>query len=254
MFLDYAIRLALRRPAPPMIPLTGERSAQNDFFSVHLEDKNRTNSFLVKSANHSAYCGLIWTTNAEGLRARIKKYNIRRKDIQIVIDHYYRGWQIRYTKPLSFVLARGIRWHRLLELYETVSAYQFARRTLTRFQRIELLQLLIEKNLHNPNIALNPVLLGVEIRSTKWFRHPRHTEDKNHLTMLFESLVESGDLSKNTSQAYKVEPKALITLSEHEKDEEKHNDSQKTQRNGNRIAIAIVAVGLIGAITSGIFC
>lgn len=84
----------------------------------------------------------------------------------------------------------------------------------------------------------------MELYSKRWLFHPDRESMKNHYKLIFESLVESGDLTKN-DHAYKLSSKALNTISEYERDEQKHFDSQNSARKTRNLTKAIIVLGLL---------
>jgi hypothetical protein len=59
-------------------------------------------------------------------------------------------------------------------------------------------------------------------------------------------LCQSGDLEVDTqSRGYKLAPKALTTLAEHVKEEQRHLDTQNAAKKTRALTMAIVVIGLL---------
>lgn len=244
MLLRLAIRKALRRPAPGSIPLSGERARKNNFYATYLEIPSLNWRFLVKEEELKGYAGILWNDQRAGWNATLLMSALVTRP-RIRIEHYYRGHQFNYENPLSFLFATAFGRHRLTLLKDRFSQELYNRRQLVRSERMDILRMLTEKALAKPGSLFHPLLLGSELHSRRWFHHPGHEEHKAHLRMVMDSLVESGDLKMKDGN-YEVSPKALVTLSDYAKDEQKHYDNVRTARVGNSIAAAVVLVGLAG--------
>lgn len=88
------------------------------------------------------------------------------------------------------------------------------------------------------------MFLGLQLYSRKWFYHPEKDEHKEHLKLLLESFVESGDL-KRQDGGYTLSGKALETLANHDLEQQKHQDNLATAKVGNRLTWAIVLIGML---------
>ena len=248
MLLSHAIEKALRKPAPTSIPLSGERALKNDYFAAFLAFPSLEWTFLVKSKELKGYSGILWENELEGRDATILKVTLNDLKPQLLVDHYFRGNQFNYDGAVWFLLGTALGRHRIAILKDQFSQQLYNRHQLIRSERIDVLRLLTEKTIQKPESVFHPLLLGAELHSRRWFFHPGYKEHEAHLRMIFESLVDTDDL-KNNGANYSVLPHALVTLSEYERDEQKHQDNVKTARIGNKLTVAIVVIGIIGIVS-----
>lgn len=107
-----------------------------------------------------------------------------------------------------------------------------------------MLEYILEQTANKPDYRTYPLYLGMEFYSMRWFFHPDNESMQNRYKLIFESLVESGDLVKS-DHAYKLSPKSLNTISEYERDEQKHFDSQNSASKTRNLTKAIIALGLL---------
>lgn len=110
---------------------------------------------------------------------------------------------------------------------------------------MELLQYLVERSIQSPRAKFDPLFLGMQLYSRKWFFHPGKDEHKEHLKFFLESFAESGELKRDDG-GYVLSGKALETLSNHELEKQQHRDNLATARVGNNLTWAIVIVGILG--------
>jgi hypothetical protein len=244
MLKARAIEMALRRPAPSSIPLSGPRAADNDFYAVYVEFPNDAWKVLIAAAEARGYSGRLWIDEREGREYTILKSALARKDSQICIEHYFRGWQFNYRSALAFIVAYALRWHRVKILKDRLLQDIYNRRTLIRAERMELLRYLVELTVADRRAEFDPLTLGIKLHSTRWFYHPQRDEHRAHLKLIMESLVSTSDLTAKDGR-YAVAPQALATLAEFEQEERRHSDSINTSRTANRLSRAIILVGIL---------
>lgn len=240
-----AIDKALEKPSPGSIPLSGPRALENDFYSVHLEDGAGKDQVWLKEKTDKGYEALVRATNDSGEDKTLSQEDIQSFGYNLRIEHYYKGYQFDYHSPTRFLLAYFCCWHLWIIFRDRYSQKRFNRQPLIRAERMELLQYLVERSIQKPTEKFDPLFLGMQLYSRKWFYHPGKDEHKEHLKLLLESFVESGEL-KRKDGGYVLSGKALETLSNHDLEQQKHQDNIATAKVGNNLTWAIVIVGLLG--------
>lgn len=240
-----AINKALEKPSPGSIPLSGPRALKNDFYSVHLVDSSGKDQVWLKGKTEQDFEALVRTGDDSGKNKTLTRKNIESFKYNLRIEHYYKGYQFNYRSPLRFLIAYYCRWHLCVIFRERFSQKRFNQKPLIRAERMDLLQYLVERSIQKPKEKFDPLFLGMQLYSRKWFYHPEKDEHKEHLKLLLESFVESGDL-KRQDTGYILSGKALETLSNHDLEQQKHQDNLATARVGNKLTWAIVIVGLFG--------
>lgn len=243
--LFRAINKALEKPSPGSIPLSGPRALENDFYSVHLEDSSGKDQVWLKEKTDHGYEALVRTGDDSGKIKTLTRKNIKDFKYNLRIEHYYKGYQFDYRSPLRFFIAYYCHWHLCAIFRDRFSQKRFNRKPLIRAERMELLQYLVERSIQKPREKFDPLFLGLQLYSRKWFFHPEKDVHKEHLKLLLESFVESGEL-KRQDGGYVLSGKALETLANHDLEQQKHQDNIATAKVGNNLTWAIVIVGLLG--------
>lgn len=245
MLFFRAIDKALEKPSPGSIPLSGPRALDNDFYSVHLKDSAGDVRIWLKEKTAKGYDARVWTGKNSGKDQILSQEEIGRSEYSLEIEHYYKGYQFNYSDPGKFLLANFCRWHRWVIFRDRSSQKRFNRQQLIRAERMDLLQYLVERSIQQPRAKFDPLFLGMQLYTKKWFYHPEKDQHKEHLKLLLESFVESGDL-KREDGGYVLSGKALETLSNHDLEQQKHQDDLAIGKVGNNLTWAIVGVGLLG--------
>lgn len=246
--LDRAIRWSLKKVAPKSIPLSGPRALENDFYATYIIVDDMNWKMLVSELSPRGYTGLLWEDEKNGRDATLLIDELKESRPRIVIEHYFHGYQFDYKSPIKFLISQLVSWHRIRIQLDYFSQQAFNRKQLVRKERLELLKLLVEKSIEEPGKTFDPLFLGMEFHSRRWFYHPQMKENHAHLKMVMDSLVETGDLKK-TDSLYKVSPRALITLSDYACEEQRHQDNLNTFSVGNKLTRAIILVGIAGIVT-----
>lgn len=244
MLKSSAIEKALEKPAPTSIPLSGPRALENDFYAVYVEFPANDWKFLVESAQKGGYSGRLWVRERDGKECSLLKSTVIGADSEILIEHYFKGWQFNYRTALGFLVANAIKWHRIQIVKNKLLQDVYNRKTLLRSERNELLRYLVEATVENRTSTFDPLSLGVRLHTTRWFYHPQRQEHQAHLKLLMDSLVATGDLRLNDGR-YSVEPQALASLAAYEQEERRHHDSLRTSRTANRISLTVIFVGVL---------
>ena len=241
----YAIDKALEKPAPGSIPLSGPRALENDFYAVHLVDSTGKEQVWLEGKTEKGYEAIVRKDNDAGDSTALSREDIESTEYDLRIEHYYKGYQFNYSSPLEFLLANAFNWHRLAIFRDRNSQKRFNRQPLIRAERMDLLQYLVERSIQKPREKFDPLFLGMQLYSRKWFFHPGKDEHEEHLKLLLESFADAGDLKRDNG-GYMLSGKALETLSNHELEKQKHRDNLATAKVGNSLTWAIVVVGILG--------
>lgn len=242
-----AIDKALEKPAPGSIPLSGPRAIENDFYAVDLVDSTGKDQIWLKGKAENGYEALVRKDNNSGDSTVLAQEDIESTEYGLRIEHYYRGYLFNYSSPLKFLLANACNWHRWVVFRDRHFQKRFNRQPLIRAERMDLLQYLVESSIQKPRAKFDPLFLGMQLYSRKWFFHPGKDEHKEHLKLLLESFAESGDLKRDNG-GYVLSGKAIETLSNHELEKQKHRDNIATAKVGNNLTWAIVIVGMLGVV------
>lgn len=244
MIKKIAINLALRRPSPPRIPMSLPKCEQNDFYSVFVEIPQLKYKLLCKKITSQGIEGYLWVDESDGVDYCLLLNDLKDHKISLKIEHYYKGWVHEYNSPFLFIIQSLLQKHRFLYSKDKMQQAIFNNKKLVSADRIEVLEYILEQAKSNRNYVTSPLTIGIQLYSKRLIFHPDLETMTNHLKLVFESLVSSEDLIK-TDGNYKLAPKALITISEYERDEQKHLDSQNNARKTRTLTKAIVTLGLV---------
>lgn len=235
-----AIESALKKPAPNRIPISSPGCLKNNFYSVKVNFPDGT--FVADKNFETAISGLFFNKDVEsGLDCFLLKDLLKKQEFHVEITHYYNRYGIIVETGLSYFLRRMLFLHLLIKYKDVARQKIFNKKRLVRRDRIEVLAYLTERSIKEPDANISSLSLGVGLYSKRWFYHPERQELQAYLSMLLGSLEESGDLKK-VEYYYKVSPKALVTLSEFERDEQKHRDILLNGRKMVMLTAALVAV------------
>ncbi|EJB5293961.1 hypothetical protein G6329_17350 [Vibrio cholerae] len=243
MIKKIAINFALRRPSPTIIPMSLPKCEQNDFYSVFVEIPQLKYKLLCKKITSQAIEGWLWVDESDGVDYCLLLSALKDHKTSLKIEHYYKGWVHEYSSPFLFIIQSLLQKHRFLYSKDKMQQAIFNNKKLVSADRIEVLEYILEQTKSNRNYITSPLTIGMQLYSKRLIFHPDLEVMTSHLKLVFESLVSSEDLIK-TDGNYKLAPKALITISEHEREEQKHLDSQNNARKTRTLTKAIVALGL----------
>ncbi|HCE2154854.1 TPA: hypothetical protein NJ343_004515, partial [Vibrio parahaemolyticus] len=243
MIKKSAIALALKKPSPQIIPMSLPKCAKNDFYSVFVEINELKYKLLCKKITSNGIEGWFWIDENDGVDYCILMSTLDKYQFSLKIEHYYKGWVHEYNSPLLFIVQNILQKHRFLYSKDKVQQAIFNNKKLVGADRIKVLEHILEQTKANRNYVTSPLTIGMQLYSDRLIFHPERDTMKNHLKLVFDSLVASEDLI-HAEGSYKLAPNALITISEYERDEQKHIDSQNNARKTRGLTKAIIALGL----------
>lgn len=243
MFRYLSKKVTLRKPSPSKISMGMPGCANNDFYSLFIEVPDLDFKMLCKKEQEKGYEGFLWINKKQGFDASILKSELKKHKYKLMIKHYYKGFIFEYNSPFLFVISTVFQKHRFIYSKDKLEQAIFNNKQLVRSDRIKLLEYILEKTNIKPDYITSPLSIGQEIYSRRWFYHPDRESLSNHYKLVFESLAESGDLIKK-DYSYKLSPRSLITISEYERDEQKHLDSQNSARKTRDLTKVIIILGL----------
>jgi len=243
MFKYFAKKLALRKPSPNIISMSLPGCADNDFYSVHIEVPEHRLKLICKAESTNGLEGFLWINNEDGAEACVLKSTLEESKWTLKIEHYYKGWILEYNSAFLFCMQNALQKHRFLYSKDKLAQTIFNNKKLVRLERIKVLEYVLEQTNHKPDYQTGPLDFGKELYSKRWLFHSDREFMKNHYKLIFESLAKSGDLIK-ADYSYKLAPIAMNTISEYERDEQKHFDSQNSARKTRNLTKAIIFLGL----------
>jgi len=235
-----AISLALRRPAPDVIPRSGARAKGVDCYVIQVGGAEAKWPFLVDSLDRKGLLGRWWNGNRFESECCIPYAYLAFDEVQIT--HYIGIYEFGFASPLSFLVQEVLRWPYLLIARDRIAQFFFNKQTLVRKDRIHVLRLIVEATLSERTFSCSSPRLMSLLYSNRWVFHPDKAQSLAYCSLLLDSLVASGDLTREQG-AYRLAPKALATLAQFEEDERKHRDLIVQQRILKWLTAGLVLVG-----------
>lgn len=245
--LKAAIKLALRKPAPTLIPRSLPRAASVDCFMVTLTGSVDDWSLLVDTAGPCGIKGRWLDAGSYDRPVSIPWTNLR--DAEFQCTHFLGPFEFEYRSPQTLLLRENLQLSRLQVLRDRVTQMRFNRLRLVRKDRIEMLRIILESSIDKSSFHTSSVTLAANLYTNRLFFHPEREQMLNHCSLLLKSLVASGDLTLKDG-AYRLTPKALHTLSQYEEDDRRHRDMLAQQKALKWLTFSLIFVGLLQAYAS----
>jgi hypothetical protein len=242
----FAIRLAMRRPAPTEIPMAriSGRLTRN-YFSVYLGDSDEPRKFVVQRINNFGLSGLWFNDPAQVGNAASIPYDCL-KQFDLVIVYYLDELEFLYTSAPGFILKQVSIAPYLSLLQERFIRFLYNKRRLFRSDRIKVLTNILEETLNDDVIGVTASGLLRDLYGHRWILHPDNENLHRYYQLLLDSLVESNDLVRQTGY-YTVTPNALTTLAAYEEDDRRHRDQMRQQKVLAFLTLSLVFVGFVQA-------
>ncbi len=199
---------------------------------------------ICKSESEHGLEGFLWVNDTDGSQACVLKSALEKSKWTLKIEHYYRGWVLEYSSSFLFCIQNIFQKHRFLYSKDKLAQTIFNNKKLVRAERIKVLEYVLEQTSIKSDYKTDPLFLGMEMYSKRWLFHPDKESMKNYYKLVFDSLAHSGDLIKD-NHSYKLSPQALNTISNYERDEQKHFDSENSAKKTRNLTKAIVILGLL---------
>lgn len=239
------VNKALKKPAPERIPLSMPRSLDNDFYEIYIKFKSLDWKLLCRTKEKGGYSGILWQGRNRGHDCTILNSTFEKIKFSVEITHHYKGYQFKYGNLESFLFSWYSKNYKLAVIYDLITQRIYNRKTLFRSHRMEILKDLVENTINEPQYSTSSLELGKEIYTHRWQFHPKKNEYQSHLSLILDSLVETGDLKKS-DRRYSVTGKAIATLADYEHDQQKHQDNFNNAKTTNSLTKALILVGILG--------
>jgi hypothetical protein len=221
---ERALRVALRKPAPLRFTLTGPSIYDRDFILTHLRDSEGRFVFLATSISSEFVEGL-WFAPERKPGSHGEARQIPLSDLgqfQFYAEYYCRELEHHYKSAFSYLWWGELSAHARL-WWRRGDQWIFNQKRLARTERLDLLRKLVQEYLTGGRDNWSYVEIITSIEGPRWIRHPAKDEIIRHYRLLLASLVESGEIALSGS-AYKIVPRSMVTLHQHETEEQRHSD------------------------------
>lgn len=244
LILNFAIKNALKRPAPNTIPLSDlQKMRERNYYTIRLFCMSTNDRFIVKRMSNNGLEGYWFSEkdNGAGRDASIPHRSIPLFEVEI--KHYARELEIIYNSYFKFLLALfTFKAKRDIWSYR-FRVWAYSKKKLPRQDRLEVLAWAYEWNLAHGHPDFSPVSFLIHRHGQLIVLHPEFKQQMRYYRLVLDSLVASGDLEKLKSGQFSLSPKALATLDYYEEADRRHQDNLRQQRILGWLTFALVLVG-----------
>lgn len=205
-------RFETKKHHSPRITLNRDAAIKYDFYSVTLvkgEDSWLFDGYEIGIISARKWDGEKYEEICEFPKDHFGPDEFR-------IRHYYKASQFDYNS-LNCLWWRDVK-NRVLGFFNknriSVSQYVFNLQKMQVRDRMEILQLLVDKRMSGDNYPVHSVTVIRIMFTDRFVHHPDKDDLKARIKYYLESLVESGDVVK-VNFDYSATSKALITIENH---------------------------------------
>lgn len=246
-FSRKAIQVAMERPSPDRIPLSGyDRLRRRNYTTSNLEAAGGTPSFLVQKVLPNGFEGLWFAGRGSHSEERVIPFE-NALEYDLLITYYFHELELEYRSGFKFLLHKLLRIPHVLLARERCSRWLFNRKPLTPSGSIKVLRAMLDETLENGEYRCGPTEVMTKIYGWRWVQHPELRKMSNYYELLLKALDQSGDLSCNKGR-YHINPQALAKIERFDQEDEKFRQTNATQRGLFYFTVGLVVVGISQAI------
>lgn len=220
------------------IPRTGSAGGTVNCYTVELLE-NGEPYLLIEEVNGQGFRGKKWDGQKYEENHLETFEDVRGKTVSIT--HYYGFYEIRSDGLWDFIFDRITRWSYLRIWLNKMGQSIFNQTQTLTFKRTKVLRHIVDTKISADQEAFSSWGLMSGLYSERWFNHPKGEGAHKWLKLFLDSLVNTGELSKDGIQ-YKIQGKAIAFLIQQEQEEQRHRDSQALQRRMVYLTFSIVIV------------
>lgn len=238
------LKSLLDKPAPDRIPRSGEKALSVDCNVVYFRSLDKSWTLLCDEVFPEGVTGKYWANGEEFGRVSIPFYLMG--DYELDITHFYGRYDLRYRSITQYFWEGIVPVDKTKILIGKGSQFLFNKKELVRSERVEVLKIILEKELDQLQYEISSVALSTLLYTEKWVFHPDKSRQLRYNDLLLRSLHESGDLEK-TQHGFRLSSKALVTIAQYEEDQKKHRENISQAKSMKWLTVALIFVGLIQA-------
>ncbi|MDF2183162.1 hypothetical protein [Neptuniibacter sp. CAU 1671] len=216
---------------------------------IYFRSPNKSWTLLCDEVLPEGVTGKYWSYGEEFGRVSIPFYLMG--DYELDITHFYGRHDLRYGSIPQYFWEGIVPIDKTKILIGKGSQFLFNKKELVRSERIEVLKIILEKELDQRQYEISSVALSSLLYTEKWVFHPDKSRQQRYNDLLLRSLHESGDLEK-TKYGFRLSSKALVTIARYEEDQKKHRENISQANSMKWLTLALIFVGLIQALVT--FC
>jgi hypothetical protein len=249
LILFWLLKPPLEKQCPARLSLFGKGSEKNNCYNVFLLLNGKRN-IIIQSIDSKGIRGKEYDGNSFSKDCVVPFESLSHIDIEIL--HFYKSSRVSYKKLFDFFIWEKTKIFYLI-IYGHILTYKcsqfiYNRRRLVTIQRMKILEVLVNNHIEQAGKGIGLIDIITRLYSIKWVGHPDGDQQQNKISLYLDSLVDSGELTKNGAN-YHVTLKAISTLEKYEEDD-KRNRTQ-TQLQWMMISLTII-LAVTAVIQAGI--
>ncbi|WP_338606835.1 hypothetical protein V6617_09980 [Pelagibacterium nitratireducens] len=244
-FRTLAVRLALRRPGPESVPLTGEAIFQRNYRHCFLTGPGGKAVFVALEEHKNGFTGRwLPSDNLPSSPCSVSRRELSYFGVEV--REFYCEIQCDYQSAGDYLI--NFWWRPRLALVKfRIQKWLFGRRKLAHHGRMTVLSHMYQRYVEENEPGLSEVGLMTDFYGPMWVHHPDDDRLLRHYRLLLQSLVSSNDLEVNQG-IYVLAARGISTLDSSERDNRRHRDMVIMQRIIAALTLALVLVGIFQAI------
>ncbi|MBO6806961.1 hypothetical protein [Thalassospira sp.] len=241
----FVISRALRKRSPSRIPLSGAAVKNRNYYATYLSEDGE-HKFLIESLNRNGVEGIWYDNDHEEIQhASIPNSTISHYDVDIT--QYYNELALRYSSASSFILGHLLQAARLSWFRQWATQTVYNLRTISRTDRVQVLKVLLDKKIENPDQRINLIDLISMLHGERWVLRPDCEQIQNYYEIILSALEAREDV-RRVDFGYQLNDCAFNTIAEYEAEERKHRDTVTLQIAIVVLTLALVLVGVTGIV------
>lgn len=244
--IEHLIATTLRKRSPELIPTSGERALQNDCYAPYLLDEAGEARLSIREIDENEVRGK-WSLDGNNFTEDRAIPLAELPSYTLYVQHYYRGWTFYSVGLPKFLRYRWSCWPWICVKLDRFRQSRFNKKVLPRLDRMKVLSYIMRETIKDRNFQTRPTDLLTKFYTVRWVHRPDKEELMTYYTFLLDSLKVSEDLAEAEHHGYRMNPKALNTITSFDLEEQRHNDNRNIQTGLLWLTIALTAVGIVQA-------
>lgn len=238
---QWAIERILSKPAPDRVPRTGDKAQDVDCYVMYIVGDDSCNMLAERIDNKGVH-GKAWGAKGYTEETTITLEQV--KNVKLEITHFYKTNNIQYFSLNDYLLKGVFPYYQLVIRTNKATQIFYNSKELARSERMETLRLILEKTIDDKSFSVTSLGLSSLLHTQRWYYHPDRERNSNYNNLLLESLVASGDLTKEDN-VYKISSHAMVSLSQYEQDDRKHKETLRQSKAMSVLTFVLIIIGTL---------
>ena len=212
----------LQYPCPDRIRRSGNAGKRVNCYSINIDNESNLD-LLINAVDEIGVTGRLWTGKAYDKKKTVSFEDLN--SFKISITHYYGLCTITFDGIFDYLIKNILRIPYIRIWVNGVEQFVYNQTKLFRFERMQILNLLIEDHIENDENEMTSWNIMTAIHSIKWSGHPKGEQAHKRLRLFLDSLVETGEIKETDMFCYQVKGKAIDTLACFELEERRYKEN-----------------------------